>query len=124
MSRRAPTTFKPGPIVGEFQQVGTRGHRGRQGQDSRDEDGREEGWGVINRKVAEVLSKLGIKPMDVGLALQAAYYRGSVFTPDMLAIDEEAYANNIAFAARQAFNLSVNAAIPTRLTIRPSLAGR
>jgi len=72
---------------------------------------------TISKKVADALVKLGIKPMDVGLVLQAAYYRDTIFTPDLLAIDEEAYHNNIVLAAQQAFNLSVNAVIPTRLTI-------
>jgi len=53
----------------------------------------------ISKKVADVLAKLGIKPMDVGLVLQAAYYRDTIFTPDLLAIDEEAYYNNIMLAA-------------------------
>jgi len=115
--QKGPTTFKPGPIVGEFQQVGIPAVIEGGKVKIRETKTVVKKGEVINRKVAEALSKLGIKPMDVGLALQAAYYRGSVFTPEMLAIDEEAYANNIALAARQAFNLSVNAAIPTRLTI-------
>jgi len=115
--QKGPTTFKPGPIVGEFQQVGIPAVIEGGKVKIRETKTVVKKGEVINRKVAEALSKLGIKPMDVGLALQAAYYHGSVFTPEMLAIDEEAYANNIALAARQAFNLSVNAAIPTRLTI-------
>ncbi|WOX58417.1 50S ribosomal protein L10 [Methanoculleus receptaculi] len=114
---KGPTTFKPGPIVGEFQQVGIPAVIEGGKVKIRETKTVVKKGEVINRKVAGVLSKLGIKPMDVGLALQAAYYRGSVFTPEMLAIDEEACAKKIAFAASQAFNLSVNAAIPTRLTI-------
>ena len=72
---------------------------------------------VVSKKVADVLSKLEIKPMDVGLRLQAALYEKAVFRPDMLAIDEEAYRRDIALAALQAFNLSVNAAVPTKVTV-------
>jgi len=114
---KGPTSFKPGPIVGEFQQVGIPAAIEGGKVKIRETKTVVKKGEVISKKVADALVKLGIKPMDVGLVLQAAYYRNTVFTPDLLAIDEEAYANNIALAARQAFNLSVNAAIPTPTTI-------
>jgi len=114
---KGPTSFKPGPIVGELQQVGIPAAIEGGKVKIRETKTVVKKGEVISKKVADALVKLGIKPMDVGLVLQAAYYRNTVFTPDLLAIDEEAYANNIALAARQAFNLSVNAAIPTPTTI-------
>ena len=114
---KGPTSFKPGPIVGELQQVGI--PAAIEGGKVRIRETRtvvKEGE-VISKKVADALAKLGIKPMDVGLVLQAAYYRDTIFTPDLLGIDEEAYRSNIALAAQQAFNLSVNAAIVTPQTI-------
>ncbi len=114
---KGPTSFKPGPIVGELQQVGI--PAAIEGGKVRIRETRtvvKEGE-VISKKVADALAKLGIKPMDVGLILQAAYYRDSIFTPDLLAIDEEAYYNNIVLAAQLAFNLSVNAVIATPQTI-------
>ena len=114
---KGPTSFKPGPIVGELQQVGI--PAAIEGGKVKIREAKtvvKEGE-TISKKVADALVKLGIKPMDVGLVLQAAYYRDTIFTPDLLAIDEEAYASNIVLAAQQAFNLSVNAVIPTRLTI-------
>ena len=114
---KGPTSFKPGPIVGELQQVGI--PAAIEGGKVRIRETRtvvKEGE-VISKKVADALAKLGIKPMDVGLVLQAAYYRDTIFTPDLLVIDEEAYRSNIALAAQQAFNLSVNAAIVTPQTI-------
>ena len=114
---KGPTSFKPGPIVGELQQVGIPAAIEGGKVKIRETKTVVKKGEVINKKVADALVKLGVKPMDVGLILQAAYYRNTVFTPDLLAIDEEAYANNIVLAAQQAFNLSVNAAIPTRLTV-------
>ncbi|NLA38382.1 MAG: 50S ribosomal protein L10 [Methanomicrobiales archaeon] len=114
---KGPTSFKPGPIVGELQQAGI--PAAIEGGKVRIRETRtvvKEGE-TISKKMAGVLAKLGIKPMDVGLVLQAAYYRNTIFTPDLLAIDEETYYNNIMLATQQAFNLSVNAVIPTRLTI-------
>ena len=114
---KGPTSFKPGPIVGELQQVGIPAVIEGGKVKIREEKTVVKKGETINKKIADALLKLGIKPMDVGLVLQAAYYRGTIFTPDLLSIDEEAYANNIALAAQQAFNLSVNAVIPTSITI-------
>ena len=114
---KGPTTFKPGPIVGELQQVGIPAAIEGGKVKIRETKTVVKKGEVISKKVADALVKLDIKPMDVGLALQAAYYRNTIFTPDLLAVDEEAYYNNIVLATRQAFNLSVNAAIPTPLTI-------
>ncbi len=114
---KGPTTFKPGPIVGELQQVGIPAAIEGGKVKIRENKTVVKKGEVINKKVAEALVKLSIKPMDVGLILLAAHYKSTVFTPDLLAIDEESYVNNIMLAARQAFNLSVNAAIPTALTI-------
>ncbi len=121
--QKGPTSFKPGPIVGELQQAGIpaaiEGGKVRI-RETRTVVRRGE---VISRKMAEVLAKLDIRPMDVGLMVQAVHYGGTVFTPDLLAVDEQAYFNNIMLAAQQAFNLSVNAAVPTRLTAS-ALIGR
>ena len=63
-------------------------------------------------KLADVLVKLDIKPMDVGLALQAAFHDGSIYEPSVLAVDETKILAQIQLASQQAFNLSVNAVYP------------
>lgn len=113
---KGPTSFKPGPIVGELQQAGIPAAIEAGKVTIREtktvvKEGQE-----INKKLADALAKLDIKPMDVGLALQAAFFEGTVYESDVLAIDEVAFYNNIIKAASQAFNLSLNAAIPTRDT--------
>ncbi len=114
---KGPTSFKPGPIVGELQQVGIPAAIEGGKVKIRDTKTVVKKGEVINKKMADALVKLDIKPMDVGLILQAAFYRDSIFTPDLLAIDETQYYNNVVLAAQQAFNLSVNAAIPTPTTV-------
>jgi large subunit ribosomal protein L10 len=113
---KGPTSFKPGPIVGELQQAGIPAAIEAGKVTIREtktvvKEGQE-----INKKLAEALAKLDIKPMDVGLLLQAAFYEGTVYESDVLAIDEVAFYNNIIKAASQAYNLSLNAAIPTKDT--------
>ena len=51
--------------------------------------------------------------MPVGLSLTAVCYEGEIYLPDVLSVDDEAYKAKITLAASQAFNLAVNAAVPT-----------
>jgi large subunit ribosomal protein L10 len=118
---KGPTSFKPGPIVGELQQAGIPAAIEGGKVKIRETKTIVKKGAVISAKVAAVMIKLNIRPMDVGLALQAAYYEGDVFEPSVLAIDEAAILEQIRLAAVQAFNLSVNAAIPTKDTISPIL---
>lgn len=113
---KGPTSFKPGPIVGELQQAGIPAAIEAGKVTIREtktvvKEGQE-----ISKKLADALAKLDVKPMDVGLLLQAAFFEGTVYESDVLAIDEVAFYNNIITAATQAFNLSLNASIPTKDT--------
>ena len=118
---KGPTSFKPGPIVGELQQAGIPAAIEGGKVKIRETKTIVKKGAVISAKVAGVMIKLDIRPMDVGLVLQAAYFEGDVFEPSVLAIDEAAILEQIRRAAAQAFNLSVNAAIPTKDTIVPIL---
>ncbi|MGD1005167.1 MAG: 50S ribosomal protein L10 [Methanoregulaceae archaeon] len=118
---KGPTNFKPGPIVGELQQAGIPAAIEGGKVKIRETKTIVKKGAVISHKVADVLIKMDIKPMDVGLILQAAFYQGDVYEPSVLAIDETAILAQISLASQQAFNLSVNAAIPTKSTITPIL---
>ncbi len=120
---KGPTSFKPGPIVGELQQVGIPAAIEGGKVKIRETKTVVKKGEVIDARMAGVLSKLDIRPIDVGLSLQIAFYEDSLFEPSMLAIDETVYINNITLAAQQAFNLSVNAVIPTALTV-PVIIGK
>jgi large subunit ribosomal protein L10 len=111
-----PTSFKPGPIVGELQQAGI--PAAIEGGKVRIKETKTvvKKGGVISAKLAAILIKLDIKPMDVGVFLQAAFHDGSIYEPSVLAVDETVILGQIQLAGRQAFNLSVNAAIPTKET--------
>jgi large subunit ribosomal protein L10 len=111
-----PTSFKPGPIVGELQQAGIPAAIEGGKVKIRETKTVVKKGAVISAKLATVLAKLDIKPMDVGLALQAAFHDGSIYEPSVLSVDETVLLGQIELAGRQAFNLSVNAAIPTEET--------
>jgi large subunit ribosomal protein L10 len=98
---------------------------------------------AINERLASMLSKLGVKPVESGLAMTYVYEDGLIITQEQLRIDLEetkhdikrAYADSLALslsaaypteenmpillqiAHSQAYALSLNAAIPTEETI-------
>ncbi len=98
---------------------------------------------AISERLASVLSKLGIKPVEAGLAMKIAFDEGLIITQEQLRLDiegtrrtvESAYADAFALslgiayptsenavtlvqiAHQQAYSLSVNGAIPTKETI-------
>ncbi|MEN6442569.1 MAG: 50S ribosomal protein L10 [Methanoregula sp.] len=119
--QKGPTNFKPGPIVGELQQAGIPAAIEGGKVKIRETKTVVKKGGIISAKLATVLVKLDIKPMDVGLALQVAFHDGNMYEPSVLSVDETALLAQIQLAGQQAFNLSVNAGIPTKETMAPIL---
>lgn len=111
---KGPTPFAPGPIISELSSVGL-----KVGVESGKVAVKEDTVIVkkgekIKPKVAEILSRLDIKPMEIGLGLVAAYEDGIIYQKDILDVDEEQYNNNINLAASQAFNLAFNITYVTK----------
>jgi len=112
-----PTPLSPGPLVGEMQALGIPA-RIEKGKVSIQKDTVVLKAGeIITPQLANILNQLGIEPLEVGLKLLAAYEHGIVYTPEVLAIDEEQYISMLQQAYMHAFNLSVNVAYPTKQTI-------
>jgi large subunit ribosomal protein L10 len=116
---RGPTSFKPGPLVGELQQVGI--PAGIEGgkvviKDTKTVVRKGE---KISAKLAEMLTRLEITPMDVGLNLKAVVEGPTLYTAQDLGMDEDQLRANFALAARQALSLSLEAGIANKDTIVP-----
>lgn len=108
-----PTNFAPGPIIGELGGVGIKaGIDGGKVAIKQDSLVAKEG-DVVSAKLAAILTRLGIEPMEVGLDLTAVYENGEILTKAVLDIDEDAYIADITSAAGWAFNLAVESAYPT-----------
>jgi large subunit ribosomal protein L10 len=105
------TSFPPGPILGELQQAGIPAKIDK-GSIVVQEDAVvvEEGE-PVPKNVADVLTKLEIYPMEVGIDLLAVYDGKTIYTADVLEIDEEETKTSIASAYQSAVNLSVFAGI-------------
>lgn len=115
------TSFKPGPIVGELQHAGFPAaiEKGKvvlkkdtiivkQGQ-------------TISREVAGLLTRLDIKPLEVGLTVRGIV-EGSTFYPsEALAVDLDALRAQLGRAARQGLGLAVEVGYVTPATLTPIL---
>lgn len=119
---KGATSFAPGPIVGDLQQAGIPAAiEGGKVVIREDKVVAHEGE-TVGQRLAEMLARLEIYPMEVGLDLRAAYEDGIVFDPSTLAIDLDRYRGDIIAASQAAVNLGVNSAYPIRETITTLLA--
>ena len=111
------TGFPPGPAISELHEAGVR-TRIESGSVwvTRDTIVAEMGE-AIPAKVASILSKLGVKPLEVNLQLVAAYDDGLIFTKEQLSIDLNETTKQFEEAYKQATNLSINTHYPTAETI-------
>jgi len=116
------TGIGPGPMLGKLQQKGLN-VQVQDGSIHIQSSGViiEEGETITNED-AEILSQLGIEPLEIGLDLQLAYASGEIFTADELDIDVEQYRKDVESAAAGAFNLAVNAGYVTETTA-PAIVG-
>ena len=77
---------------------------------------------VINEKLATILGKLDIKPIEAGISLYSALEEGLRYSQEELVIDVEKFRNELAQAHQEAVNLSVEAAYVTPDNINQILA--
>jgi len=106
------TGLPPGPIISQFTAVGLR-TRIESGSVwvAKDTVVAKKG-DVITSQLASLLSKLGIKPVEVGLSLRAAYDNGVILAEKDLKLDLDEFRRSIEEAHNYAFNLSLKAAYP------------
>jgi len=107
------TGLPPGPIISQLGSVGlpTRIESGSVWV-NRDMLVAKKG-DAIDARLASVLSKLGIKPVEVGLILKAVYEEGLLFTDEQLHLDLEGFRKSLFEAQSNALNLTLNVGYPT-----------
>lgn len=69
---------------------------------------------VINEKLASILGKLDIKPIEAGISLYAALDGGSMYLQDDLVVDVEKAQDELVQAYHEAISLSVEASYVTQ----------
>ena len=68
---------------------------------------------VINERLASMLSKLGVKPVETGLAMTVVFDEGLVIKQDQLKIDVDGTKHDVENAYANAFALSLGISYPT-----------
>jgi large subunit ribosomal protein L10 len=106
------TGLAPGPIISQFTAVGLR-TRIESGSVWVSKDTLVVKKGEpISTQLASLLSKLGIKPVEVGLSLKVVYDDGLILTEADLKVDLDEVRRSVEEAHQYAFNLSLEAAYP------------
>ena len=117
---KGPTSFKPGPFVGELQNAGISAAIEGGRVVIRETKTVAKKGDAISSKLAEILSRLEIYPMEVGLDLRAAYENGIIY--ESLAIDEIKYFSDFTSAAQKAFNLAISIEYSSKDTVHVLLS--
>ena len=76
---------------------------------------------VINDRLAGVLSKLGIKAVELGISMRAVFDNGLIITGDQLKVDVAATRKSVEASNQEAFALALEIGYTTKDTIKPLL---
>ncbi len=76
---------------------------------------------VINDRLAGVLSKLGIKSVELGISMRAVYDNGLMINGDQLRVDVAAAKRSVEVSNQEAFALALEIGYASKDTIKPLL---
>lgn len=115
--KAGPTNFAPGPVIGEMGKFGIKcGVENGKLAIKQDavvvEAGKE-----ISTKLAGLLTRLDIQPMEVGVNLTAIYEDGVVYSGNVLNLEPETYIKNLGLAANETLKLALGIKYISKETI-------
>jgi large subunit ribosomal protein L10 len=119
--REGDTPFKPGPIVGELQKAGIPAAIQEGKVVIREDKVIVPEGEKIPKDVAQMLTRLEILPIEIGMTLHAVFEDGSIFKPDVLDFNIDEFIGRMKQASTNAFNLAIEAGWYNDLTIQPLL---
>jgi large subunit ribosomal protein L10 len=106
--KAGPTSLPVGPAIGELQRLKIpAGVEGDKIVVKKDTTVVKEG-DVIQKQMAEILAKLGIEPMEIGLNIIAVWENGVIYSKDILSIPPSKYLDDLRSAHAKAFSLAFN----------------
>jgi len=76
---------------------------------------------VINERLAGVLSKLGVKAVELGISMRAVFDHGLMISGDKLKVDVDATRKSVEASNQEAFALALEIGYTTKDTIKPLL---
>jgi large subunit ribosomal protein L10 len=113
------TGITPGPVLSEFKEANVQ-TKIDQGSIWVVKDTRVAKPGdQISQKLASLLSKLDIKPIEAGISVSCALAEGLIFTEEDLKIDLDAYVKEMAKGAFEGLNLAIVCGYLTPETVTP-----
>ncbi len=115
--KTGPTNLLPGPVISELAKVGlVAGVEGGKVAIKKDAVVAKKGT-VASKELSNVLRKLKIEPIEIGVNVVALYENGKIYLKDVLSL-VETYPNKLVEAFGQALNLSVAVGYPTKENIK------
>ena len=116
------TGITPGPILTDFKEAGvtTKIDQGTVWI-TKDSTAAKKG-DVISTKLATLLSKLDVKPVEAGISLDSAVAEGIIYAKDEMVIDVEKYRSTFTQAYQEALALSMEIGYVTKENITLLLA--
>src|SRR3990172_6853962 len=115
------TPQPPGPVISQLNAVGfpTRIESGSVWVSKDTLVGRK--GEEINERLAGVLSKLGIKAVELGISMRAVFDDGLMISGDQLKVDVDATRKSVESSNQEAFALALEIGYTTKDTIKPLL---
>lgn len=113
------TPFKPGPIVGELQKVGIPAQIKEGKVVIKSDKVLVKKGEKIPRDAAQMLTRLEIFPIQLGISLNAVFEEGNLFKPDVLDIDIDQFRLKIHQASFNALTLALETAWVNKQTVTP-----
>lgn len=119
--KAGPTSFSPGPIIGELGafRVKTQVEAGK--VLIKENTKIANAGDIIDQKLANILTRLGIEPISIGLNITACYESGEVIPADVLDIDIDKIKNNISECFLKTKTLAVSIGYVNKETIKELL---
>lgn len=113
-----PTNLQPGPVLGNLQKANLPAQIKEDkiviNQDKKVLDPGDE----ISEEIAIALNTLDMKPLEVGIEVNALLEDNTIFTPEELHIDEEETMEELSLASQRAMNVSMEAGYLNEETVK------
>ncbi|MBN1281067.1 MAG: 50S ribosomal protein L10 [Candidatus Thermoplasmatota archaeon] len=115
------TPFKPGPIVGELQKAGIPAAISEGKVIIKNDKLLVQAGQKIPKETAQMLARLEIFPIELGLHVHAIFENGCIYRPDVLDIDMDRFMGQLRTASLSTLGLAMEAGWTTSQTIHPLL---
>ena len=113
-----PTSLMAGPAIGEFQRAKIPAMVKEGKIHVREDTVVAKKNDVISAQLSNILKKLDIQPMEIGINVLAVWEEGIIYSKEILDVDEEAFMQGLSKAHIYALNLSVNINYPNKESIK------